>query len=325
MSFYFNKEIPTLNKTLSAVNDDPDLPDFKRTTMFHLLKNLEFEFKKRNRNSGLQKKEEIVLWWRRYLQQIMKYRMEGKPIYYLDETWVNAGHTKQNVWQDTSISSAKDAFLKGLSTGLKYPSGKGKHLIVEHIGDEKEFVNNGLWVFESRSMKEYHEEMNGNAFQEWFEKILPSLEPNYVIVIDNASYHSVKKERIPTTANNKDEIKNWLTSKGIPVESDSLKAELLDLVRKNKAPHNKYIVDEMAQEQGKLVLRLPPYYCELIPIEFIWSQVKGYVARNNKTFTLKEVTQLLHDGVQRITSEAWAICVRHVVEKKIRVSGVLMT
>ena len=47
-----------------------------------------------------------------------------------------------------------------------------------------------------------------------------------------------------------------------------LKTELLDLVRKNKAPHNKYIVDEMAQEQGKLV-RLPPYHCELNPIEFI--------------------------------------------------------
>ena len=43
-SFYFNKEIPTLDKILSAVNDDPDLPDFKRTTMFHLLKNLGFEY-----------------------------------------------------------------------------------------------------------------------------------------------------------------------------------------------------------------------------------------------------------------------------------------
>ena len=73
-------------------------------------------------------------------------------------------------------------------------------------------------------------------------------------------------------------------------------------------------MDEMAQEQGKLVLRFPPYHCELNPIEFIWSQMKGYVARNNKTFTLKEVTQLLHDGVQRITGEAWANCVRHVIE-----------
>ena len=52
-SFYFNKDNPTLDKILSAVNDDPDLPDFKRTTMFHLLKNLGFEYKKRNRNSGL--------------------------------------------------------------------------------------------------------------------------------------------------------------------------------------------------------------------------------------------------------------------------------
>lgn len=52
--------------------------------------------------------------------------------------------------------------------------------------------------------------MNGNAFHEWFEKILLGLEPNSVVVMENASYHSVKNERISTTANNKNEIKNWL-------------------------------------------------------------------------------------------------------------------
>ena len=49
----------------------------------------------------------------------------------------NSGHTKQKVWQGTSISSAKYAFLKGFSTGL----------IVVHIGNEKGFVHNGLRVF----------------------------------------------------------------------------------------------------------------------------------------------------------------------------------
>ncbi|PSN56834.1 hypothetical protein C0J52_08287 [Blattella germanica] len=54
----------------------------------------------------------------------------------------------------------------------------------------------------------------------------------------------------------------------------------------------------MAKEQGKLVIRLPPYHCELNPIELIWAQVKGYVARNNKTFNIKDVKRLLAEAVQ---------------------------
>lgn len=36
--------------------------------------------------------------------------------------------------------------------------------------------------------------MNGSTFFEWFVKILPLLKDNAVIVMDNASYHSVKKD-----------------------------------------------------------------------------------------------------------------------------------
>lgn len=55
-------------------------------------------------------------------------------IIYLDETWVNAGHTKEYVWQDTTVKSSQDAFLKGLTTGLAAPSGKGARLILVHAG-----------------------------------------------------------------------------------------------------------------------------------------------------------------------------------------------
>jgi hypothetical protein len=41
----------------------------------------------------------------------------------LDDTWVNAGHTKENIWQDQTIRSAKGAFLKGLLAGLKILQG----------------------------------------------------------------------------------------------------------------------------------------------------------------------------------------------------------
>lgn len=46
-----------------------------------------------------------------------------KKNYYLDETWINAGHIKPKIWVDKTIKSSKQAFMDGLSTGLKNPSG----------------------------------------------------------------------------------------------------------------------------------------------------------------------------------------------------------
>ena len=69
-------------------------------------------------------------------------------VYYLDETWLNAGHTRTHVWKDETVKSSRQAFLSGLSAGLKNPSGKGKRLIITHIGSETGFVDGGLWIFE---------------------------------------------------------------------------------------------------------------------------------------------------------------------------------
>ena len=103
-TYFFRNELPTIDKILKEVNDDTDLPNFKRTTFYKLLKELDFRFLKRGRNSLLIEREEIVVWRRDYLRKIKKFRQEGRKIYYLDETWVNAGHTKARVWVDNSLS-----------------------------------------------------------------------------------------------------------------------------------------------------------------------------------------------------------------------------
>lgn len=40
----------------------------------------------------------------------------------------------------------KDAFLNGLSTGLKNSNGKGKRLTVSHFGNENGFVKNASLI-----------------------------------------------------------------------------------------------------------------------------------------------------------------------------------
>lgn len=73
-----------------------------------------------------------------------------RHIYFLDETWVNAGDCTSKTWVDTTVRSHRDAFLKGLSTGAVNPSGKGKRLIELHIGSEDGFLPEGLLCFESK-------------------------------------------------------------------------------------------------------------------------------------------------------------------------------
>lgn len=168
-AFFMKNEIPTLNKVHAAIAEDSDFPNISRTSLFRILHNLNFKFEKRGRSSMLMDREDIICWRRSYLRSIKRYREEGKKIYYLDETWVNVGHTTPTIWVDKTIQSSKQAFLRGLTTGLKNPSGKGKRLIIVHIGSDTGFVDGGLYVFEGKTTGDYHNEMTGEVFKEWFE------------------------------------------------------------------------------------------------------------------------------------------------------------
>lgn len=52
----------------------------------------------------------------------------------MDETWVNEGHSVPKTRQDLNVKSCHQAVQEGLSTGLKAPVGKGRRLIIVHIG-----------------------------------------------------------------------------------------------------------------------------------------------------------------------------------------------
>lgn len=131
---------------------------------------------------------------------------------------MNAGDYSTRIWFDKTVKSNRDAFLKGLTTGSKNPTGKGKRLIVVHIGSSEGFVDDGFLCFESKKNTDYHDDMNGKTFFEWFCGILPLLKENAIIVMDNAPYHSVKQKLAPTTNWNKASIIQWLESKNIVID-----------------------------------------------------------------------------------------------------------
>ncbi|KAH9640368.1 hypothetical protein HF086_003054 [Spodoptera exigua] len=123
-------------------------------------------------------------------------------------------------------------------------------------------------------MADYHHNMNAVNFNKWLrEKLIPNLNEPSVIVMDNASYHSIIVNKAPTSQNRKNDIREWLTLNNILFEDYHRKAELRCFVNRN-TPGPVYEADELLKENGHEVLRLPPYHCDLNAIELIWSLAK---------------------------------------------------
>lgn len=222
---------------------------------------------------------------------------------YLDETWANSddGHTK--MW----VEGAGEGTSSG---GIRKHSGKGTTLIVLHAVSKEGWVPNAELVFQSkRGSGDYHDEMNCQTFEEWVtNQFFPNISARSVIIMDNASYHSRQLKRIPTSNSRKADMMEWLDKNSVSYPDRALKRELYEIIRRCRATPV-YAVDELARVAGHDVLRLPPYHCELNPIELAWAQVKGHVKENNKTFTLAEVKRLVHEGFE---TERWAKLVDHV-------------
>jgi len=83
--------------------------------------------------------------------------------------------------------------------------------------------------------------------------------PNFVIMMDNAFYHSTQLERNPTSSWRKEAIKDWLIKKGAQPRDDMLKVELYDLAKKLCNGKKTYLIDTVAAEAGHKVVRLPPH------------------------------------------------------------------
>ncbi|XP_003241398.1 uncharacterized protein LOC100568659 [Acyrthosiphon pisum] len=297
-SFWYKREIPTVDKIYQAVSNDDSLPPISRTGLFRLLKDMGFKYSKRSGNGALTEKSEIVLWRRRFLEDLRKYQKEGRHLYYLDETCINVG--------ECTIQSPWDAHLEGQATAAVNASEEDKRVIVLNIGSEDGFVPGALLCFESKKKtRDFHDEISPKIFNNWMESVLPRLKKKCVIIMDNASYHSVKIDKAPSSKTEKADIINWLKDKNETIDRPMVIPQLLEMVKRVKPHHDKYVIDELAEQYDSIILRLPPYHCDLNAIELAWPLVKSYVSKNNTTFTLTDVKQLLIEGVEHVKPTMW--------------------
>ena len=105
-------------------------------------------------------------------------------------------------------------------------------------------------MFKGNSSKgDYLSEMNGTKFEKWLtEKLIPNLKPHSVVVLDNATYHTVIEEKCPSAANNKAHIIEWPRLYGVAIpEGNPLKATLLHLCKMNK-PEPTFRADSLIRQ-----------------------------------------------------------------------------
>ncbi|RVE47763.1 hypothetical protein evm_007518 [Chilo suppressalis] len=71
-----------------------------------------------------------------------------------------------------------------------------------------------------------------------------------------------------------------------------------------------YEIDKLLGENGHTVVRLPPYHCDLNPIELIWGIAKQKIAAHNVgNIDIKDVAER---AFQEITEQNWKDSCQHV-------------
>lgn len=318
-SFFLQNIPPTVSMILTAVNNDEEIPNFSRSTLYRFLGDIGFTFETIGKKVMLMDRDDIIRWRHDYLRTIKKYREEGRNIVYTDETWINTGHFVTKAWTDNTVSTSRQAFIENLSTGINAPKGRGQRFAMIHAGNENGFITGAEYHFPClKNSADAHDEVCAEVYENWFfNHLLPNLPEHSVIVIDNAPYHSRKLEKIPNMSWKKHEIVQWLDAKNITIAEGLLKRDLVQIVSQEKQKYDKYALDYETVKRKHTILRLPPYHCVLNPIEMVWAQVKGYIRRHNTTFKTQNISTLIEEGYESVSVDNWKNYIKHIKKGKL--------
>jgi transposase len=293
--FHKNKKLPYINDVFNKLAEHSDLSfkDCGYTTFTKIIKRMGFKYMKTNNLSRkiLMERADIIVKRREYLKEKLKLKREyPRSLWiYLDETFVHLNFAKSKILVD------RNQVDNNQLPNLKIPIDKGTRFSIIHAGSKNGFVENAGKVL-------INEEINSEKFEEWLrDQLLPNLPLQSIIVLDNAPTHSKQYNKTPTQSNTKQQIKDWLNKNNIRFSENSLKPELLKLVKEHSSGKS-YTVDKMIKDYGHIPIRLPPYHCEFNPIEHVWGQMKEFISTRNIHNNRKESEKLIWDSMDNITA-----------------------
>jgi transposase len=153
---------------------------------------------------------------------------------------------------------------------------------------------------------DYNGQMNSDNFEKWVnKKVIPNMAIPSVIVMDNAPYHGKQADEPPTKSSLKKDMFKYLRRHGVPCKEGMRKFTLFSLVEKIRPKKKVYHIYTLFAAHGHTVIRLPPYMCDLNPIELAWRQINDYV-RSHNTAGDKSLTRLqefVQEAIKGVTKE----------------------
>lgn len=213
--FYIReRKVPSLRKLLPVLKEKIGF-SWKKDTLCKVLHSMNFRWKKcANERKVLMERPDIVFWRHKYLREMKRHRKAGRPIVYIDETWVDSNLTFKKCWQDDTV------------LGVTANVNAKNRLIVVHAGSSTGFLTDAELVYKASTKSgDYHGQMNYENFKKWvLEKLLPNLQPNSVVCMDNAPYHTTVENRTPTKYSTKKVMIEWLKNNGIDCDEQMRKA-----------------------------------------------------------------------------------------------------
>ena len=153
--YYARNETFSSKKLQKQLKKEIAFP-YSISTLGFVLKKLGFRFKRRQRESIIHERSDLIAWRESFLRRIKEIR-EKEPerqIVYTDETWLNSGHRVKKEWIDLKALENPRRSIHDYVTVVctKDPVGRGKRLIIVDCFTEDRPVPGGLWTFSTQTM-----------------------------------------------------------------------------------------------------------------------------------------------------------------------------
>ena len=285
--------IRSLRSWLSSAGEQGEI---SLKTLWRTLYRMGFVYGPSKRRSTLKEQDYVIIARREYLRQKRGNRCSDggtdRPEVYLDETYLNVNHSKDNTW-----------YFEPDGPWVNKPAGKGPRLIIVHAITHQGWVHGAKLVFQAKQRTgDYHGQMNSENFTKWFtEQLLPHIPPRSLIVMDNAPYHNeLAEDAFPTPKTRKAQLRQWLLTHHPPqYGEDMLKPELYQRCKQLCPPPPRRL-DRLAEAAGHTIIRTSPYHPELQPIETVWALIKEYCAARCD-YTLAGLKTHLEAGFDQVT------------------------
>ncbi|XP_072929194.1 uncharacterized protein [Epargyreus clarus] len=215
-----------------------------------------------------------------YLKQILKFRLNNAPIYFIDEIFVDKTCTFPKPWiKNIDISSeACDGY------------------VFFHAISKMGCING---FFCSPTSK--------NDFVKWITHIfLPTIQEPSIIVMDNNDLHR-SSVNVITKYHSKEEMLKYLRLHNIPCSDKFHKAELYELITQLTVKDERYDIADILKSHGHNVLWLPSNFHDLSMTHFLWKYILNSKTTDPPKMEVREIKMKLFASVMKLDHKHWKI------------------